>query len=225
MNLEILPDRSGRAAENMAIDFLLLLRYPRPEAARFRHYGWHAPAFTFGYSQKIENVRAQLPSGERLDLCRRATGGGLVDHRDDWTYALVIPRGHALEEARATQSYRIVHECLAAALQAQGVAAGVEARGPAPNDPRRAQETGGRPLRRLLCQIGTLRRRQSGHGRENRRRRPETKQARAPLSGFDLEAGGGGRALGAISRGFQRAPRRGAGRGGRADVLARSQRG
>ena len=146
MNLEILPDRSGRAAENMAVDFLLLLRYPRPEAARFRHYGWHAPAFTFGYSQKIENVRAQLPPDERLDLCRRATGGGLVDHRDDWTYALVIPRGHALEEARATQSYRIVHECLAAALQAQGVAAGIEARGPAPNDPDAAKKPGADPF-------------------------------------------------------------------------------
>jgi lipoate-protein ligase A len=46
-----------------------------------------------------------------------------VDHRDDWTYTLVIPRGHPLAEERASQSYRVVHECLAAALAAQGVAA------------------------------------------------------------------------------------------------------
>lgn len=121
MNLQVLPTRTAGAAENMAVDFLLLQRYPAATAPRFRHYGWRAPAFTFGYSQKIAFVRAQLPPGETFDLCRRPTGGGVVDHRDDWTYALVIPRGHPLEEARATQSYRLIHEALAAALRRQGV--------------------------------------------------------------------------------------------------------
>lgn len=123
MTLEILPTRTAGAAENMAMDFLLLQRYPRAAVPRFRHYGWHRPAFTFGYSQKIAFIQTQLPSGEHFDVCRRATGGGLVDHRDDWTFALVIPRGHPLEELRATQSYREVHEALAAALRAQGVPA------------------------------------------------------------------------------------------------------
>lgn len=124
MILEVLPTRSGGAAENMALDFLLLQRYPRAAVPRFRHYGWRRPAFTFGYSQKIGFVRAQLaPLGEGFDVCRRPTGGGIVDHRDDWTYALVIPRGHPLEEVRASQSYREVHEALAAALRAQGIPA------------------------------------------------------------------------------------------------------
>ena len=127
MNLEILPTRTAGAAENMATDFLLLQRYPQAGTPRFRHYGWHRPAFTFGYSQKIGFVREQLSAAAdnsiRFDLCRRPTGGGVVDHRDDWTYALVIPRGHPLEELRATQSYREVHEALAAALRTQGVPA------------------------------------------------------------------------------------------------------
>ena len=122
MVLEVLPYRSAGAAENMATDFLLLQRYPRT-APRFRHYGWHRPAFTFGYAQKFSFVRSQWPADGHFDICRRATGGGVVDHRDDWTYALVIPRGHRLEDLRATQSYREIHEALAAALRAQGVAA------------------------------------------------------------------------------------------------------
>jgi lipoyl(octanoyl) transferase len=120
MTLEVLPERTGGAAENMATDFMLLQRYPREGTARYRHYNWRSPSFTFGYSQKISFVRSQLPSGETFDLCRRPTGGGIVDHRDDWTYCLVIPRGHPFEEARATQSYRAIHEALAEALQAAG---------------------------------------------------------------------------------------------------------
>ncbi len=128
MTLDVLPTRVGGAAENMALDFLLLQRYPRAGVPRFRHYGWRGASFTFGYSQKIAFVRGQLPPGERFDLCRRPTGGGVVDHRDDWTFSLVIPRGHPLEDVRATQSYREVHECLAEALRRQNVPAATKQR-------------------------------------------------------------------------------------------------
>ena len=47
MVLELLPTLTADAAENMANDFLLLQRYPREAVARFRHYGWRGPAFTF----------------------------------------------------------------------------------------------------------------------------------------------------------------------------------
>jgi lipoyl(octanoyl) transferase len=120
MILDILPARAGGAAENMATDFMLLQRYPEEQRLRFRHYDWHRPAFTFGYSQKIAFVRSQLPGDESVELCRRPTGGGVVDHRADWTYALVIPRGHAAYDARAVDSYRIVHASIAGALVAIG---------------------------------------------------------------------------------------------------------
>ncbi len=110
----------------MAVDFLLLQRYPQPAAVRFRPYAWRGPAVTFGYGQKIAFVREQLVGQERVDLGRRPTGGGIVDHRNDWTYALVIPRGHAFEELRAADTYQRVHEALAAALRRQGVAARVK---------------------------------------------------------------------------------------------------
>ena len=120
MSLHVLPIRIAGAAENMALDFLLLQRYPEQTASRFRHYEWRGPAFTFGYSQKIEYVRANLPAAENPELCRRATGGGIVDHRNDWTYALVLPRGLAIYDARATQAYHDVHACMVEALTALG---------------------------------------------------------------------------------------------------------
>lgn len=121
-SLDLLPARTAGAAENMAADFLLLQRYPDAGRARFRHYDWRAPSFTFGYSQKIAYVRTQLDAlapGEPIDLTRRPTGGGVVDHRDDWTYSLVIPREHRLYDARATESYRQIHVAVAESLRAQ----------------------------------------------------------------------------------------------------------
>lgn len=115
--LHLLPDRTGGAAENMAIDFLLLQRYPQPDAARFRHYDWRAPAVTFGYSQKWDFVLSH--SDPNRDFCRRPTGGGIVDHVADWTYCLVIPRSHNLYREPAPLVYYLVHQALCDALTAQ----------------------------------------------------------------------------------------------------------
>jgi lipoate-protein ligase A len=142
MHLHLLPTRTAGAAENMAVDFLLLQRYPEAAAPRFRHYEWRGPAFTFGFSQKIAFVREKLAADLPADLCRRPTGGGIVDHRHDWTYALVIPRGHPLEEARATHSYRVVHEALAEALVALGQPAVVKAACEPPKDGGTCEATG-----------------------------------------------------------------------------------
>ncbi len=107
----------------MATDLLLLQRYPEPAAARFRHYDWRVSACTFGYSQKIAFVHTSLAANPPRELCRRPTGGGIVDHRDDWTYTLVLPRGHPLADAPAPVSYEAVHACLARVLVELGCGA------------------------------------------------------------------------------------------------------
>jgi len=114
--MHILPDRSANAFDNMAEDLLLLENYPEPEAVRFRHYGWNGPpAFTFGYSQKFAWVEAQIATPE-AQICRRPTGGGIVDHRQDWTYSIVFPPNHSFSKMDATHVYNKVHQALANAL-------------------------------------------------------------------------------------------------------------
>jgi len=102
----------------MAADWLMLETFTEPQAARLRFYGWSREAFTFGYGQKWTEARAA--SGLGTDLVRRPTGGGLVDHRQDWTYALVLPAMHPLAQAGACESYRAVHEALVQALKERG---------------------------------------------------------------------------------------------------------
>lgn len=139
MSLDLLPVRSDSAAANMATDFLMLQHYPERTHARFRHYDWRRPACTFGYAQRHAEVCAQLDPTDELELCRRPTGGGIVDHRDDWTYALVIPAAHDLGAAPAPESYAAVHEVIAATLRQQGCPAILQ-----PTADRPAAETPGR---------------------------------------------------------------------------------
>ena len=119
MPFYILPPRTDSAAANMADDLLMLERFPDPEAIRFRHYSWLNPAFTFGYSQKYDWAR-KIVGPDSIELCRRATGGGLVDHRNDWTYGLVIPEGHELFREPVQTVYRTIHKSLRTAFELLG---------------------------------------------------------------------------------------------------------
>lgn len=121
MKLLVLPDRTASATENMATDLLLLENAATPGVLWYRHYGWSEPAFSFGVSQSRDMVRAT--AGEAPVLVRRATGGGVVSHLNDWTYMLVAPAGHPLAEDKATASYHAVHAAIADALNALGVPA------------------------------------------------------------------------------------------------------
>lgn len=125
-----LPEDRREAAANMAVDLWMLRSSASSPgaAALFRAYGWSEPAFTFGQSQRWHDIRgrvnaitvgaAPLPA-----LIRRPTGGGLVDHRRDWTYALVFPIQSEPAAARPADLYTRVHRLLADALGEAGVAA------------------------------------------------------------------------------------------------------
>lgn len=114
----ILPKQVGNAAANMALDTLLLETFPQENEARFRHYGWSAPSFTFGYGQMWAQVRAMLPM-EVSEMVRRPSGGGVVDHRGDWTYALVLPADKS-RQLTSSELYCRVHKALGRALESQG---------------------------------------------------------------------------------------------------------
>ncbi len=116
--MDLLPRTEGAAAENMARDLLLLEAYPRAEVPRLRLYGWSEPAHTFGVSQRWAEWRPRVPATSAL--VRRPTGGGLVSHLDDWTFALALPASHPAFGLEAIRSYALVLGALAEALRLQG---------------------------------------------------------------------------------------------------------
>ncbi|WPJ95022.1 hypothetical protein SH580_16460 [Coraliomargarita algicola] len=109
-----LPNAFGDASTNMAIDAALLESIPNGLAA-LRHYAWLEPAASFGYSQRYtEVVQATAPN---IQLVRRLTGGGIVDHRNDWTYALIIQRALPCAAIAASELYLKVHHAIQLALK------------------------------------------------------------------------------------------------------------
>lgn len=117
--LILLPNAFGDAATNMAIDASLLYTLPTGIAS-FRHYGWTEPAITFGYTQRFAEVQATFPNDD-LRLCRRLTGGGMVDHRNDWTYALAIQSDLAAAQMPAKDLYARLHRSIQTALESQQI--------------------------------------------------------------------------------------------------------
>lgn len=114
----LLRSGSGDAAWNMALDEALLLEGPQRRTPTLRFYGWNQPAATFGYFQPHATI---LRLTSLRPLIRRPTGGGLVPHLADWTYAVAIPPEHEWFRTRAATSYERLHRWLQRAFTELGV--------------------------------------------------------------------------------------------------------
>lgn len=107
--------RSG--PEAMAVDEWLLEAVNEPV---LRVYRWAGPWVSLGYFGEIAGLAEEFPG---VGFVRRWTGGGVVDHREDWTYTLVAPKCERLASERGAESYRRIHAFLAEVLMAEGISA------------------------------------------------------------------------------------------------------
>lgn len=99
----------------MACDEVLMNEAAQPLLRVFR---WRRPWVSAGYFGSMASAAQVRPD---LPLCRRWTGGGVVVHEEDFTFALIVPRGDRLAAARPMESYRLIHQALADALRTLGL--------------------------------------------------------------------------------------------------------
>ena len=111
---EVLDPEPHDATLNMALDEVLLASAAGPV---LRVYRWARPSVSFGYFGKIADVEATWPGRE---MVRRWTGGGIVPHGADVTYTLIVPRSSTFFRLGPAESYRVIHELIAALLVAEG---------------------------------------------------------------------------------------------------------
>ena len=111
--LRLIQEESPRqAAENMAIDEALFLTAAYPV---LRSYRWVRPSVSFGYFTPWSEVGLRFAG---RDLVRRWTGGGIVEHGQDFTYSLICPGDKSLPTT--IEFYRVVHLAISNILQENG---------------------------------------------------------------------------------------------------------
>ena len=87
--IELLPFSLNEPQRNMELDEEITLRAEREGRIILRWYGWKGLTLSFGYSQK--ELMRDFPTDLKKVL--RPTGGGILLHGWDISYAMGIPSG------------------------------------------------------------------------------------------------------------------------------------
>jgi len=111
------------AAWNMAFDEAMLEHAAAEDGpATLRFFNWQRPAITIGYAI---NAPASLVLAEcearDVPVVRRITGGGMVLHGSDLTYAITFPRAAMAPDCGLIETYRTINRAFADALEQFGV--------------------------------------------------------------------------------------------------------
>jgi len=116
----LMLDRAGRSgAANMAIDASLLAEAARTGRAFLRLYRFDPPCLSLGRNEPTAHHDRGAIARRGLDVVRRPTGGRMVWHEHEVTYAVAAPIA-TFGGLRA--AYHAIHARLAAAMHTLGVA-------------------------------------------------------------------------------------------------------
>lgn len=99
---------------NMAVDEALLSCFdPQRSRPVLRLYGWQPPAISVGRFQKPDLVLdLQKCAAAGVPVVRRITGGGVIYHADELTYALVCGSHHLPVATSIQHSFRLLTQFL-----------------------------------------------------------------------------------------------------------------
>jgi lipoate-protein ligase A len=121
ISCRLLPFEAASGPDNMAAD-QALLESADEGFATLRFYAWTQPTLSLGYFQP-ESARHIHEPLVRLPFVRRPTGGRILVHHHEVTYALALPFGPMwrLEAEKVSAWLGRMHRVIADALRALGV--------------------------------------------------------------------------------------------------------
>ena len=121
----LLASPADSGARNLATD-QAVAEHVRDGASppTLRFYTWRPAALSLGYGQPLAAVDTSLARRGGIDLVRRPTGGQAILHNDELTYAVMLPRTHALAAGGVLGSY----ERLSAGFERGFASLGLDAR-------------------------------------------------------------------------------------------------
>lgn len=95
----------GTASWNMAVDESLLSSYSEGDLPIIRLYGWENSLSLGRFSTLSATLDPEKLAAEHLPFVRRMSGGGVLVHGGDLSYALILPRDRVNENG-VKESYR-----------------------------------------------------------------------------------------------------------------------
>lgn len=118
----ILIDGKRSPQENMAIDEAIMLGLEEGfSEPTIRFYDWDPPTASFGYHQDVEKeTDIERISVKGYGLIRRPTGGRLVLHKNEVTYAVVAPLTDHLQ-GNVLEVYSEISKALAEGFRQMGI--------------------------------------------------------------------------------------------------------
>jgi lipoate-protein ligase A len=115
-------DRTPRKGSwNMAVDEFMFRALGEEPTTYLRFYLWDKPTVSIGYSQKTEKVvDVDFCRKRGIDIVRRITGGKLVLHHKEVTYAVCSSDADIFSQ-KLMGSYKLISEALNRGLQMMGI--------------------------------------------------------------------------------------------------------
>lgn len=130
-------------AENMAIDEALLRSFdPAASLPVLRLYGWEPAALSLGRFQKVDLVLdLERCRADNVPIVRRITGGGVIYHADELTYAIVCAPEQIPPASSVKDSFRVLTGFLKAFYHGLGLDASYAVDAAAPEGERLGERT------------------------------------------------------------------------------------
>jgi lipoate-protein ligase A len=122
--LETLEFGTYDARYNMALDLHLYTLCENGSNRGFlRFYTWSRPTLSLGHFEDEGVIDMARVLEDGVQVVRRPTGGRVVLHGDDLTYAVIVPGGAGRS---MLETYRMISECIVKGLNRLGIEAGLE---------------------------------------------------------------------------------------------------
>lgn len=119
-------DGGHDAGENMRRDAALLAAAERGAPPVLRVFGFAPPGITLGRNQDpSRELDAGRCAADGVDWAVRPTGGRVIFHAQEWTYAFAAPNDHPEWGGRLDEAYRRASALVLRALVRLGVPAGM----------------------------------------------------------------------------------------------------
>ena len=117
MNFEIIINKIAPAESNMINDVQLLASLADNPRCILHLYAWEGYCATYGYFIDPFAFFKKEAIGNKIQIARRPTGGGIIFHHCDFAFSVLIPAAHRRLTLNTLDNYALVNSAVIEAVK------------------------------------------------------------------------------------------------------------